>query len=250
MLVRILWLQGLPDQARRTAESTVEEGRTTNAVSMCYALALGACPLGLWIGDPAWVERYTSLLLDFSMRHALATWRLLGLCFQGALLMQRGDLAGGLRMLRTGFDEAGEGLFAMNHLMFRGEMAEGLGRAGQVADGLAEAERAIKRAEGNEEGWLLGELLRVQGELLLLPAGAGAVRIAENLFRQGLDLARRQGALSWEMRAVTSLARLLRDQGRSAEGRALLRPVYDRFTEGFDTADLRAAEELLHTLPD
>jgi predicted ATPase len=137
----------------------------------------------------------------------------------------------------------------MNHLMFRGEMAEGLGRAGQVADGLAEAERAIKRAEGNEEGWLLGELLRAEGELFLLQAREGAVCIAEDRFRQALDSARRQGALSFELRAATSLARLLRDRGRPADAMALLQPVYDRFTEGFDTADLVVARALLDALP-
>jgi predicted ATPase len=57
-----------------------------------------------------------------------------------------------------------------------------------------------------------------------------------------------QGALSWELRAATSLARLWRDQGRPAEGMALLQPVYDRFTEGFDTADLQAAKALLDAL--
>lgn len=60
-----------------------------------------------------------------------------------------------------------------------------------------------------------------------------------------LDWARRQGTQSWELRAATSLARLLRDQGRSADGVALLQPVYDRFTEGFDTADLKSAKALL-----
>ncbi|MBV8456599.1 MAG: hypothetical protein JO122_08290, partial [Acetobacteraceae bacterium] len=248
MLARVLWLQGFPDQARRIAESAVEEGRAANAVSMCYALALGACPVGLWIGDTGWTERCASLLMDYSIRHALPTWRVLGLCFQGALLIQRGDAAGGLRMLHTGFDEAGEGLFAMNHLMFRGEMAEGLGRAGQVADGLAEAERAIKRAEGNQEGWLHGELLRVQGELFLLQAREGAVPVAEDRFRQALDSARRQGALSWELRAAANLARLLQAQGRPGAALALLQPVYDRFTEGFDTADLKTAKALLDAL--
>jgi predicted ATPase/DNA-binding winged helix-turn-helix (wHTH) protein len=252
MHARILWLRGFPNRARRAAESTVEDARATNAVSMCYALALGACPVGIWSGDASRVEHYTSLLLDYSRRHALPTWRLPGLCFQGALLMQGGDLAGGLRMLRTGFDQAGEGLFAtifaMNHLMFRGEMAAGLGRAGQVAEGLAEAEQAIKRAEGKEEGWLLGELLRIKGELLLLQDAPGAAAAAEELFRQALDWARRQGALSWELRAATSLARLRRDQGHLADALALLQPVYDRFTEGFETADLKAAKGLLDVL--
>jgi predicted ATPase len=74
------------------------------------------------------------------------------------------------------------------------------------------------------------------------------VRIAEDRFRQALDSARRQGALSFELRAATSLARLLHDRGRSTEGKALLRPVYDRFTEGFDTADLKVAKALLDAL--
>ena len=71
---------------------------------------------------------------------------------------------------------------------------------------------------------------------------------AEDHFRQALDWARRQGALSWELRAATSLARLLCDQSRSAEALELLQPVYDRFTEGFETADLKAAKALLDAL--
>jgi predicted ATPase len=71
---------------------------------------------------------------------------------------------------------------------------------------------------------------------------------AEGHFRQALDWARRQGALSLELRAAMSLARLLRDQGRHAEAMALLRPIYGRFTEGFETADLKAAKALLDAL--
>jgi predicted ATPase len=67
----------------------------------------------------------------------------------------------------------------------------------------------------------------------------------EDLFRQALDAARRQAALSWELRAATSLARLLRKQGRPADAIACLQPIYDRFTEGFGTADLIAAKQLL-----
>jgi predicted ATPase len=74
------------------------------------------------------------------------------------------------------------------------------------------------------------------------------VAAAEGHFRQALDWARRQGALSWELRAATSLARLLSDQGRSADATGFLQPVYDRFTEGFDTADLKAAKALLDVL--
>ena len=76
----------------------------------------------------------------------------------------------------------------------------------------------------------------------------GVAAAAEDHFRQALDWACRQGALSWELRAATSLARLLRGQGRPADATALLQPVYDRFTEGFDTADLKTAKALLDSL--
>ena len=92
------------------------------------------------------------------------------------------------------------------------------------------------------------ELLRVKGELLLLQGAPGAAAAAEDHFRQALDWASRQGALSFELRAATSLARLLRDQGRAADATALLQPVYDRFTEGFDTPDLKAATTLLDAI--
>jgi predicted ATPase len=127
-------------------------------------------------------------------------------------------------------------------------MAEALGRAGEIADGLAVAEGAIERSEQNEGRWAFAELLRVKGELLLLQGAPGAAAAAEDHFRQALDWAHGQGALSFELRAATSLARLLRDQGRSADPIALLQPVYDRFTEGFDTADLKTAKALLDAL--
>ena len=82
----------------------------------------------------------------------------------------------------------------------------------------------------------------------LLPVEAHLAATTEDHFRQALDWARQQGALSWELRAATSLARLLHTQGRSADGLAILQPVYERFTEGFDTADLKSAKGLLAAL--
>jgi predicted ATPase len=107
-------------------------------------------------------------------------------------------------------------------------MAEALGRAGQIVDGLVTIEEAIERSEHAEEHWVMSEVLRVKGELLRLQTRPAA----EDHFCQALDWARRQGALSWELRAVTNLARLLRDKSRAADAMALLQPVYDRFTEG------------------
>jgi predicted ATPase len=81
-----------------------------------------------------------------------------------------------------------------------------------------------------------------------LLAGAGTVSEAETAMRQGIDVARRQNAKSWELRAATSLARLRRQQGRQQEAIALLAPILGWFTEGFDTADLQAARTLLDEL--
>src|SRR5207244_1337919 len=106
-------------------------------------------------------------------------------------------------------------------------------------------EEAIVRSERNEERWAIAELLRIRGELLLLQGGSAAATAAEDHYQQALGWARRQGALSWELRAATSLARLLADQNRSTEAIALLAPVYNRFTEGFQTADLKAAKALI-----
>src|ERR1700726_55703 len=127
-------------------------------------------------------------------------------------------------------------------------MAEALGRAGQIAAGLAAIEEAIVRSERSEERWAIAEMLRIKGEFFLLQSAPGAAAAAEGHFRQALDSARRQGALSWELRAAPSLARLWYGQNQRTEALALLQPVYDRFTEGFDTADLKAAKALLDTL--
>jgi predicted ATPase len=248
-LARILWHQGFPDQAMCTAESSVEDARaTSHAISLCYALALAACPIALFMGDLAAAEHYVQMLLDHSTRHALAGWHASGRSYRGMLLIQRGDLSTGIPLLRASLDEAGGARSVLRSNIFLDVMAEALGRAGLIADGLAAIEEAIVRSERTEERWAIADLLRVKGELFLLQGAPGAAAEAEDHFRQALDWAQLQGALSWELRAATSLARLLSDQGSSADAIALLQPVYDRFTEGFATADLKAAKALIDDL--
>jgi predicted ATPase len=123
-----------------------------------------------------------------------------------------------------------------------GELVEALAHAGRITEALRLVDQGI---DLSEEDWLTPELLRLKGELLLLQGAPGAAAAAEDYFRQALNEARRQEALSWELRAATSLARWLRDQGRPAEAVEALRPVYDRFTEGFGTSDLILAKQLL-----
>jgi predicted ATPase/DNA-binding winged helix-turn-helix (wHTH) protein len=246
-LARVMWLQGFPDQAMRTAKSSVAEAQATDhAITLDLALALGACPIALFTGDLAAAEHYAEMLLDHSTRHALARWRAFGRSYQAVLFVQRGDLGNGLRLLRAGFDERGAAGTVPRFFSFR--MAEALGRAGQIAEGLAAIEKAIVSSELSEERWATAEVLRIKGELLLLQGAPGAAAAAEGHFREALDWARRQGALSWELRCATSLAGLWRKEARSNEARELLAPVYDRFTEGFDTADLKAAKALLEDL--
>jgi predicted ATPase len=91
-------------------------------------------------------------------------------------------------------------------------------------------------------------LHQLKGEILRRHGGDGATTTAESCFRRAFDIASCQGAKSWELRAATSLARLWRDQGKYSQARDLLTPVYDWFTEGFDTLDLREAKDLLEQL--
>jgi predicted ATPase len=250
-LARILWLQGFPDRAMRAAEHSVNDARATeHAISFSYALHRAACPVALWNGDLAAAGHYADVLLDHAKRHALAHWQLYGWGYQGAVAIRRGDAATGLRLLRSCFEELGEtGITAPRFMRFAAVYtAEGLAKAGQIVDALDAIDDAIARAERTEELWQFPELLRAKGELVLLQGVAPQAAAAKDYFRQALDWARRQGALSWELRAAASLARLIRDQGRSAEALALLQPLYDRFTEGFETADLKAGKALLVAL--
>jgi predicted ATPase len=249
-LARILWLQGFSDQARRTAQRTVDDARALNhGVSLCLALNKAACPIALFTGDLAAAESYVAMLLDSSAAHALPIWRAEAHRFRATLLIRNGDFASGLRLLRASLEQSPEATYQPYFTWFLGELAEGLGRAGQIADGLEAIDEALTRSERNEDRWCVAELLRIRGELLLLQGASGAAATAEDHFRQALDWARRQGALSWELRAATSLARLLRDQYRSTEAIALLAPIYNRFTEGFDTADLKTAKALIDSFP-
>src|SRR5712672_3685044 len=185
------------------------------------------------------------MLLDSSAAHALPIWRAGGRRFHGVLLIRNGDFDTGLRFLRTALAQPPEASFQPDFTQFLGELAEGLGRAGQIAQGLEAIDEALARSERNEDRWSVAELLRIKGELLLLQGGSGAAAAAEDHYQQSLGWACRQGALSWELRAATSLARLLREQNRSTEAIALLAPIYNRFTEGFETADLIAAKALI-----
>ena len=245
-LARVLWVQGFPDQAVRTAEMSIGEAQATgHSLSLCYALAYGACQAALWMGNLAAAGHYTEILLDHSRKHGLPLLSAFGSLLQTVILTKGGDLEAGLRLLPGGLDEIAGPNFSFRFLIGLCELAEALARAGRIAEGLAVLEAGIEQSEA---GWLTPELLRLKGELFLLQSTPAVAEKAGELFRQALDGARRQETLSWELRAATSLARLLRNQARPADATACLQPIYDRFTEGFGTVDLVAAKQLLDDL--
>jgi predicted ATPase/DNA-binding winged helix-turn-helix (wHTH) protein len=247
-LARILWLQGLPDQAMRMSQDNVENARAIDHLpSLSIALDF-ACMVVLEVGDLATAERYIAMPLERSAKHALGFWRKWGHSLEGQLLIKRGDVVAGVQGLRAALYEMPEMGFVRKRPALLGALAEGLARIGKVAEGLSAIDEALARCEQTDERWNLAELLRIRGELLLLENTKQATAAAEEHFRRGLDVAHQQGALSWELRCATGLARLWRDQARRKESRELLATVYGRFTEGFATTDLRAAKALIDTL--
>jgi predicted ATPase/DNA-binding winged helix-turn-helix (wHTH) protein len=245
---RILWLQGFADQALASAESHLVAARASDhPYSLFSGLLQTACPLALLAGDLTLAERYIKALMDLSTRHGEELWALGGRCFGGVLLIKRGDVGAGLELLRTAFARVPQGAFTLFYTPILAELADALGRDGQAAEGLSIIDEALARSDRHEERWCVAELLRVKGELILREGTAQAATAAEEHFLRSLDWARRQGALSWELRTSTSLASLQQDQGRTVEARSLLQSVYDRFSEGFDTADLKTAKAYLNS---
>jgi predicted ATPase len=169
------------------------------------------------------------------------------MCWRGWTLAMQGQTAIGLAQVREGMAAVlatGQVLSRPRYLVLQAEAA---GHAGQVSEALrllAEAFAGLK-ASGWED--LLAEAYRLQGELLLrniIPD----VSQAEACFQQALAIARHQQSKSWELRAATNLSRLWQRQGKRSEAHELLVPIYDWFTEGFETADLLEAKALLEEL--
>jgi predicted ATPase len=173
----------------------------------------------------------------------------LGQCLRGKLLVIRGDFAQGAALLRTELEFCERTGWPIWYPEFMGAMAEGLAGLGQIAEAHAAVDKGLASANHGGERFYYPELLRLKGELLLRQAIGQPVSGAEQNFSAALRLARRQGALALELRAALSFARLRMIQGRHDEARQILTAIYDRVTEGFATADLRAARGMLEALP-
>jgi predicted ATPase len=244
----VLWLQGLPDQAARLAARTVDDAIVAGHVtSLCHVLGLLAWPIAILVGDLVEAQRCAKLLLEMPVQKPLfyQSWAR-GL--EGGLFIRRGEPHRGVQVLQTALDEHRKTNSKVHRAILTVILAEGLGGIGRVPAALAVIDEALAESDMTEARWYMPEQFRVKGELLLLSGAVNAAAEADGCYARSLALARQQGALSWELRTATSLARLRQQQGRTAEAVAVLQPVYAQFTEGFHTADLLSASSLLATL--
>ena len=236
------WLLGYPDRARRMVAEGLELARTTVSEDTRANALWGALHLARMVrGDIEELDRLTTEMVQFREARTL---RLLGVIFQGWAMARRGSRAEGIRVLETAISDRGvsSGIGFIAHLR-----AEALADDGQPETALEWVVKALDAVNETGETWWQAELHRLEGELLRLGAAPDEDRVAGRFLR-ALEVAEAQRARSLELRAATSMARLRRDQGRSEEARAVLAPIYDWFTEGFDTPDLYEAKAVLDEL--
>ncbi|PJG54342.1 ATPase [Bradyrhizobium forestalis] len=241
---RILWLQGLADQAQALAARNIEEGRANgHALTFCSVLGQAACPIAFWAGDLDAAGRHGSELLEHTERHAIRLWGLWARAFNAAVVAKRGDVAIGLPLLREELNRAGDARFLPRFLPLLGELAACFGEADQFDRGLDVIEDVLTRCNDRQELWYLPELIRIKGELML--GSARHSEDAEPRFREAMEIAGRQGARFWELRCAISLARLKMGAGRNADALAVLKNASGSLTEGAEIADMRTARALM-----
>jgi predicted ATPase len=249
MLARSLWFQGYAEQAMDQARLSLEEAQRANfPLSIGEALRVAVCDIALMTGDLETADQSITMLVEIATSRNAPFWGILGRCFRGKLLVIHGDFARGCALLRTELEFCERANWPIWCPEFMSALAEGLAGLGQIAEARAVVDKGLASADRGGERVYYPELLRLKGELLLRRAIGQPRSDAEESFSAALCLAERQGALALELRAALSVARLRVTQGRQDEARRILTPIYDRFTEGFGTADLKAAEQLLATL--
>src|ERR1700681_2491178 len=252
MLARALWMQGFADQALDEAHLSVEELRGTDPpLQLCRILYQGICRIATITGDFATADREIARLIEVATGFNAHVWVTSGHFLKGQLLVERGEFAQGLLVLRDAFETCDRTGWHISYAEFKSALALGLAGTGRLDEALVALDGAMAadREGADGRGWCAPELLRIKGEVLLQQAADQSTLAAEDCFSQAARMAREQGALFWELRVALSVARLRVRQGRLHEARAPLASVYDRFTEGFATADLQAARVLLEELP-
>jgi predicted ATPase len=247
---RALWCLGAPDDAlQREHETLIFARELSHPPSLAFALVYTAM-LHQFRREGRTVQEHVEAVLTLSTEHGFPFWFAMATILQGWVLAAQGEAEAGIAQMRQGLSAYQAVGSALVRPYFLALQAESYGKSGQIAEGLAVLVEALAIVESTGERWWEADLHRLKGELLLAQAGEGnpSVEAAEACFQQALTVARRQQARSLELRTAMSLARLWQGQGQHAEARQLLTSVYDWFTEGFETADLREAKGLLEAL--
>ena len=242
-LALISWMLGYPDRSLDELRAAVRSAETlghplTLAQTLCCAALVH-----IFRHEPSAAADYAGRALRICEEQRIAQYHAYALCADGWALGVSGESEKGLAQIGQGVDSYGLG--ASQHILLALQ-ADAQLAIGKPEAALASVAAGLKAVEKMGGAPLEAELYRLRGEALL--AGAGTVSEAETAIEQAIDVARRQNAKSWELRAAMSLARLRRQQGRPQEAVALLAPILGWFTEGFDTADLKDAKALLDKL--
>jgi predicted ATPase/DNA-binding winged helix-turn-helix (wHTH) protein len=249
MLARGLCLQGSVEQASAQAQVCLEEARAgEHLYTLCTILRYAVGSVALMTHDLVTAERAATMLIDLADSHNALYWRIVGLLLKGRVLIKRGKFDTGMRLLRNTLGTCDRTGWTIGYPEFLGAHAEGLAGLGQLTEAVQAVDHALARADLGGERWYVPELLRVKGEFLFQEAGSWAISAGEDCLKKALAVARKQGALFWELRTTLSLARLRVRQERYDDAQQALAPVYDRFTEGFETSDLRSARTMLEKL--
>ena len=183
------------------------------------------------------------MLYQQTSANALDVWHTYAEAYDGELRIRRGQVSAGIQLLHTAVATLRQGGFVLYLTSFLGVLGQALASIGERREGLALIDEALGRCERSGEAWCLAELWRLKGVVL----GAGASGEGEVCLRRALETARGQGALSWELRAAASMARLHAERGEARTAAEMLSSVLARFKEGFDKPDLAEARADLAT---
>jgi predicted ATPase len=245
MSSRPMWVLGYPDRALARAQETLALARSQRQpMTLAFAL-LVTQGVHLNRGEITEAIALGGETVALCREYELLQEREWSRSFQGAALAALGRLDEGIELLKDSLAvqlSIGSGLVRS---AFLGVLGDLLRFAGRIPEGLEAVAEGFAHAERTLEGGYVAELHRARGELL---RAAGDHVGAEEHLRQAVDHAARQQAKSFELRSATALASLLAASNRPSEARAALAPVYEWFTEGHTTADVRAAGALLASL--
>jgi predicted ATPase len=244
-----LWQLGYPDQAmQHSQEARTLAQEVPHPYSLGQALVWAAYLHQHRREAPVAHEQATAAT-TLATEQGFALWVAYGTVLNGWALAMQGQGEQGITEIRQGLAAelaTGSKLF---QTYFLGLLAEMCGECGRPEEGLNALTEAIVVMDDTGLHFYGAELYRLKGEFLLRQAAHLTLTTeAEICFQKALDIARHQQAKSWELRAATSLAKLWQSQGKRQEAYDLLAPVYEWFTEGFDTADLQEAKALLDDL--